>query len=394
LSVEIPPGREGALPSAPLRQTSSGELVANLPDRRDPPISARIEVSKGKKSFLRPFLLGGRRKKGEMPAAAMPKSKREGGSEVHAIEKMVDDHLQVDFEVPDNPQETIASNPRHDSDGNDDGSGEASPVWAPLGKAKKGVSKRIAEMRIDEVVPSSPGFVTPNTPNIPLTPITPSTPVSPPIVDSPPSSPVPTPTTGLIELTPEEASRPITPVPITPITPCLANTTPSTSSSPIPTALTTTTRSSSHREPGHVRDRDHHHHRTPEESSDERRKRKEREREHIKRERGSEERRARSSEIEKVEVEKEITWLEAVFEDLPFGPDQNMVSASSFSSLLVPSLSLHLPSPRCTLVVPRPNTDTQSRAMESIKRDYKILIAEIIALGGLAYVIQRSGWRY
>jgi hypothetical protein len=100
--------------------------------------------------------------------------------------------------------------------------------------------------------------------------------------------------------------------------------------------------------------------------------------------------RARSSRSEK--VEKEDTWLEVVFEDLPFGPDQNMVSAPSFSFFLVPSLSLHLPSPRCDLVIARPNTDTQSRAMESIKRDYKIFIAEIIALGGLAYVIQRSGW--
>jgi len=366
LNVNIPPGGEGALPSAPLRQTSSGELVANLPDRRDPPSSARIEVSKGKKSFLRPLLLGGRKKKGEMPAAAMHKSKREGGSEVHAIEKMVDDHLQVDLEVPDSPQETIASTPRHDSHGNDDGSGAASPVWAPLGKGKKGVSKRIAEIRVNESVPASPGVVTPNTPKIPLTPITPSTPVSPPIVNSPTPSPVPTPTTALIELIPVEASRPFIPVPITPITPSLANTIPpspiiSTSSSPIPTTPTTTTKSSSRREPGHERDRDHHHHyRKPEETSDERRKRKERELEHIKRERGSEERRARSSEIEK--VEKEDTWLEAVFEDLPFGPDQNMVS---FPLLLLFRLSssrcfsfyLH-PSPLCTPLVPVSNANT------------------------------------
>ena len=36
--------------------------------------------------------------------------------------------------------------------------------------------------------------------------------------------------------------------------------------------------------------------------------------------------------------------------------------------------------------------DTQSRALESIKRDYKLHLAEIVALVGLAYVIQRSGW--
>jgi len=39
-----------------------------------------------------------------------------------------------------------------------------------------------------------------------------------------------------------------------------------------------------------------------------------------------------------------------------------------------------------------PVTDTQSRALESIKRDYKLHLAEIVALVGLAYVIQRSGW--
>ena len=386
LSVEIPPGRDGTLPSAPLRQTSSGELVANLPDRRDPPSSARIEVSKGKKPLLRPFLLGGRKKKGEMPVAAMHKSKREGGSDVHSSEKIVDDHLQVDLEIPEGPSEDLALTPNY-HDG-----GEASPVWAPL-VGKQGVSKRVAEMRIDEVVPSSPGISTSDITNVPLTPITPSTPVSPPIVNSPTPSPIPIPTTALIELTPLETSRPITPVPITPITPSLANTIPpspiiSTSSSPIPTTPTTTTKSSSRREPGHERDRDHHHHRKPNETSGERNKRKAREQ--ARREDGSEGSRSRASQSE--DVEEEDTWLEGIFEDLPFGPDKNMVSAPSFSSLLVPSLSLHLSSPRCTLLVPRPNTDTQSQAIESIKRDYKIFIAEIIALGGLAYVIQRSGW--
>jgi hypothetical protein len=337
LSVEIPPGREGALPSAPLRQTPSGELVKNLPDRRDPPSSARIEAKKGTKSFLRPFLLGGRRKKGEMPAAAMHKSKREEEFEVHAIEKMVDEHLQVEFDTPESPRETTASTPQHNSDGDDDGSGEPSPVWAPLGKGKKGVSRRVAEMRVEGSVPASPGVVTPITAKIPLTPVTPSTPVSPPIVNSSTPSPVPTPITAFIELTPVEASIPFTPVPITPITPSPATTTPpspiiSTPSSPIPNTPTTTSTPSAHRERGHERGRDHHH-RNPDETSDERRNRKERE--HARRKEGFEgEQRARSSRSEK--VEKEDTWLEVVFEDLPFGPDRNMVSPPFFSSIVTP----------------------------------------------------------
>jgi hypothetical protein len=342
------------MPSAPLQ--TAGKLGVDVPDE-DTPSSAGIGTGRGKKSFLRPFLLGGRKKKGEMPAAAMHKSKREEGSEVHAIEKMVDDHLQVDFEIPESPQEIIASTPQHDSDGDEHGSGEASPVWAPLGKGKKGVSKRVAEMRVDEGVPSSPGISTPITaqaPLTPLTPVTPISPVSPSIVDSPIPSPVPTPITAFIDLTPVEASIPFTPVPITPITPSLATTTPpssmiSTPSSPIPTTPTTTNKSSAHRDSGrklgHGHDR--HHHRKPDETSDERRRRKDRE--HARREDRSEERRARSSEIEK--VEKEDTWLEVVFEDLPFGPDQNMVSPLFL-------FQLHSSSLRCTRLVTRPNTDT------------------------------------
>jgi hypothetical protein len=329
LNVNIPAGREGALPSAPLRQTSSGELVANLPDRRDPPSSARIEVNKGKKSFLRPFLLGGRKKKGEMPAAAMHKSKREEGSEVHAIEKMVDDHLQVDFEIPEIPQEIIASTPQHDSDGDEHGSGEASPVWAPLGKGKKGMSKRVAEMRVDESVPASPGVVAPTTAKVPLTPVTPISPVSP-SIDT-----VLTPTTAVNQVTPVETDIPLTPEPTTPIIPSPVNTTPpspSTPSTPIPTTPTTTNKPSAQRERGHERGRDHHH-RNPDETSDERRNRKERE--HARRKEGFEgEQRARSSRSEK--VEKEDTWLEVVFEDLPFGPDRNMVSPPFFSSIVTP----------------------------------------------------------
>jgi hypothetical protein len=374
---------------------TAGKLGVDVPDG-EIPSSAGIGTGKGKKSFLRPFLLGGRKKKGEMPAAAMHKSRKEEEFDVQPIEQMVDDHLQVEFEIPESTQEIIASTPQYEIDGNEHGSGEASPVWAPLA-GKKGVSKRVAEMRVDGSVPASPWVVTPITPNIPLTPITSSTPASPSIVDSPIPSPISTPTTAVNQLTPVETDIPLTPEPTTPITATLAVKTPPSRIRFAPntpmhiTPTIPTSKSSAHREPSRDSDHGHdrHHHRNPEETSDERRKRKDRE--HARREEGSEgEWRARSSRSQN--VEKEDTWLEVVFEDLPFGPDKNMVSppssSLSFSFLLFLSSTPVNVQSSC----PRVNIDTQSRAMESIKRDYKIFLAEIIALVGVAYVIQRSGW--
>jgi len=332
------------VPSAPPQ--SGGKLGVKVPDG-DTPISAGIGTGKGRKSFLRPFLLGGRRKKGEMPASVMHKSRKEEEFDVpksqDGFERVRDDHLQVDLEVPESPYEETAFISKDDGNGHGDDVGQDSPVWAPLAaKGKKGTSKRVAEMRIDEVIPSSPGVATSNTPSIPLTPVTPVSPVSPPIVTSPMLSPVPTPATALIQLSPIEAQVPMSPIPITPITPSQANTTPpspigTTPNTPIPITPITTGKSSTHRESesrlGHGRDR---HHRNREETSDERRKRKERERELSKREKGSGENISRPS---RSEVEKEDTWLEVVFEDLPFGPDKNMVSASFFPFFPFPSFS-------------------------------------------------------
>ena len=319
------------MPSAPFQ--TAGKLGVKIHDG-DTPISAGVGTGKGKKSFLRPFLLGGRKKKGETPAAVMHKSRKEEEFDVpknqDGFEGVVDDHLQVDLEVPESPYEETAFISEGDGHRDGDDVGQDSPVWAPLAaKGKKGTSNRVAEMRIDEVIPSSPGIVTPNTPSIPLTPVTPVSPVSPSIVNSPILPPVPSPFTAFIQISPIEAQVPISPIPITPITPSQAITAPpspigSTPNTPIPITPITTSKPSTHRESERKlesgRDR---HHRNSEETSDERRKRKEREREHSKRERGSEEKRSRPS---RSDVEKEDTWLEVVFEDLPFGPDRNMVS--------------------------------------------------------------------
>ena len=370
VNVNIPPGRDG-VPSAPFQ--TAGKLGVKVPNG-DTPISAGIGMGQGRKSFLRPFLLGGRKKKGEMPAAAMHKSRKEEEFNVpksqDGFQGVGDDHLQVDLESPESPYEDTAS-PSKDEVG---GVGEASPVGAPLVKGKKGVTKRVAAMRIDEVAPSSPGIVTPKTPNITLAPITPATPVSPLNVPSP----VPTPTTAFIQLSPIEAQVPISPIPITPITPSQAIKTPpspigSIPNTPIPTthvipAGTISSHRESERKLESGRDR---HHRNREETNDERRTRKEREREreHSKRERGSGERKPRSS---RSDVEKEDTWLEVVFEDLPFGPDKNMVSASffpffPFSSFSTPSPCPFLdrtstfPESEYTKLIPSPELWNQSR---------------------------------
>jgi len=340
VNVNIPPGRDG-VPSAPFQ--TAGKLGVKVPNG-DTPISAGIGTGKGKKSFLRPFLLAGRTKKGEMPAAVMHKSRKEEEFDVpksqDGFEGVGDDHLQVDLEVLESPYEETAFISKDDGYPDGDDVSQDSPVWAPLAaKGKKGTSKRVAEMRIDEIVPSSPGVATSDTPNIPLTPVTP---VSTSIFNSPILSPVPTPTTALNQLSPIEAQVPMSPIPITPITPSQANTTPpspigTTPNTPIPITPITTRKSSTHRESesrlGHGRDR---HHRNREETSDKRRKRKEHEREHSKREKGSGENISRPS---RSEVEKEDTWLEVVFEDLPFGPDKNMVSASFFPFFPFPSFS-------------------------------------------------------
>jgi hypothetical protein len=309
------------MPSAPLRQTH-GEPTADSPER-EVPSSAGIGTSKGKKSFLRPFLLGGRKKKGvEIPAAVMHKSRKE---EESAGEGLVDDHLQVDLETPETPYEDSAEISKYDDS-------QPSPVWAPLGKGKKGTSKRVVEMQIEEGVPTSPGVMTPISAKAPLTPIIPITPISPSNV----LSPILTPTTALIQLTPIEIDIPFSPVPITPITTPPSPTESSPGSPILTTPIVTTSQSSSHRESArhsdHGGDRLQQHHRKPEETSDERRKREERE--HIKRKRGPEgERRSRSS---RNDVEREDTWLEIVFEDLPFGPDKNMVSPLLFPSTYSP----------------------------------------------------------
>jgi hypothetical protein len=336
LSVNVPPGEDGSILSAPLRHTG-GELGGNTPNR-EVPNSAETGASQGKKSFLRPFLLGGRKKQRvEIPAAVMHKSRKEEEFDIPksqvGYQGMADGRLQVDLETPETPYEDSAEISKHDDS-------QPSPVWAPLGKGKKGTSKRVAEIRVDEGDPTSPGVMTPMSAKAPPTPttITPVTPVS----QSNVLSPVPTPSTAFIQLTPIEGDIPFSPVPITPITPSPAITIAplamrSTPNTPLATTPTIpTSKSTAQRESGRPSDlggdRLRHHHRKPEETSDERRKRKERER---RSERGSEgEKRSRSSRSE--DVEKEDTWLEIVFEDLPFGPDKNMVSPLPFPQPTLP----------------------------------------------------------
>jgi len=322
-NVNIPPIKEGSMPSTPLLQTSSMELVTNIPDPRDPPNFTGIEANKGKKSFLRPFLLGGRKKKGEMLAAVVHKSRQEDGSDVHSGEQLVNEDLQVDSGPPESPYEETAFSSEYDDNGDGDDGGQLSPIWAPLAtKGKKTVSRRVAEIHVDEVIPASPVVMTPMISKVLLPPVTPDT-STPPVATSPIPSPVPTPTTASIQSTPVGTVIPITPVAMSPIT-APSSWMRSPPQTPIPiTPIVAVSTTPTHRESesklGSGGDR---HHRDRKETSDERRKRKERE--HAKRGRGSDgERRSRPI---RSFVEKEDTWLEVIFEDLPFGPDKNMVS--------------------------------------------------------------------
>lgn len=259
-----------------------------------------------------------------MPAMAIRTSSKEEESGIHSNEKMVNEDLQVDSEPPGSPYEETAFTSKHDDNADGDDGGQLSPVWAPLNaKGKKAVSRRVAEIHVDEIVLASPGVMTPITSRILPSPVTPDT-STPPMATSPIPSPVSTPTTALIQLTPVDAAIPISPTAVTPITarPSPTRSPPQTPIPITPVVPTSTTRTRQESEKNREHGRDRHHHRHHVEGSDERRKRKERER--AKRERGSDGKR-RSRPL-RSDVEKEDTWLEVIFEDLPFGPDKNMVS--------------------------------------------------------------------
>lgn len=343
LYVDIPTHQESSIPSAPLRQTSSGELMGNPPERGDVPQSAGL-MGKGKKSFLRPLLLGGRKKRDKAQAVGTPTNTRHQ-SRKEEIRKMSynvidtphvqggyegieDDYLHVEGTVESPYEETAFI------------SDDPVPEWAPLAAKndeKKKVSKRVVELGVEATaeVPSSPvaGGTTPRTPLTPVTfpinsPVIPSPVLSPvlsPIL-SPVSVPVSTPVTASMQIIPTESdARPRTIEPVTPMTPPIGIVIPvspvisSAPSTPIPdTPVVALSRSAerepstrkSDRSPDHKRVRELKHIARGERESGRREAKGERE--------------SKSKQSKKIEAE--ISWLEQVFEDLPFGPDKNMVS--------------------------------------------------------------------
>jgi len=435
------------MPSAPLRQTSSGQLVEDLAlplIGEGQPVSAGVG-SKAKKSFMRPFLLG-KSKKGltmkegvERSPLHIPEMRHPPRNEQHqeppkrpesgfqmvdsprqAVSGIRDDYLHV--EVPESPYEETA----YISDNDDtaptpgllsrtiDGGVEVkeipneivdlrvdldvkalTPVNAtitlspsPLPAAMNGQGKvnpnTLIQPTSPAFVPPSPGIaetpttaipsspvlnsprsaptpmtaivqvspILPATPSIslsPLLPLTPLTPLIPTAEHTPPLTPISIPLTP-IDQTTKTASVPNTPLtPLTPLTSIPV---------PVPTAQKQQVEEDLSKPKGRS-SRDHAPKDRPRIKDDNERKR-------------PKDKTSRKPRASKTLPEKRDTWLELVFEDLPFGPDKNMVSPLFF--------------------FPQGKADKQYRAIETIKKNWKIFTAEIICLAGFAYVIQASGW--
>lgn len=448
LQLSIPIRRDG-MPSAPLRQTSSEELVEDLAlplVGQGQPVSAGVG-SKAKKSFMRPFLLGKSKKgltmKEEVERSPLripelrhpprtehhenPSDRPESGFQMidssrQAVSGIRDDYLHV--EVPESPYEENAYISDNDDTAPTPG---LSSRTIDGGAEAEEIPNQIVDLRVDlevkaltpvnaTITPSpSPslaamngqGQVNPNTLAQPISPafgidsplplslaseVTPTTAI--------PSSPVPnssrsapTPMTAIVQVSPilpATPSRSLTPLlpltPLTPLVPTAEHTPPLTPISIPLTPIDQTTKTASvpntpltpltsisipipttHRQqveedsskPKGRSSRDH----SPKDRSrikdDNERKR-------------PKDKTSRKSRASNTLSEEQDTWLELVFEDLPFGPDKNMVSPLFF--------------------FPQGEADNQYRAIETIKKDWKIFTAEIICLVGFAYIIQVSGW--
>jgi hypothetical protein len=299
--------------------------MEDLPGRGEIPKSAIVE-GKGKRSFLRPLLLGGRKNKGkEMPTAMKHNLKQEIRQPTYdGYGGIVKDSLHVEAkEVPESLYEETAFI-----------SDEVSE-WAPsMSKAqekdRKGVSKQIDEPRVEPGFKtlSSSSLVVIDTPITGITPVTPMTSKVEPIDSSPPISPVLCPTPS----TPIQFDIPITPVPSTPITPLSPITMPPSPPTPDPMSNTLIDQES----PSPLGSPISEH--TPDPEPRRVRELKNEERgilEPSGREREREREREKSRSSRKV---VENTWLEMILEDLPFGPDKNMVSTLLFNSPHSPSL--------------------------------------------------------
>jgi hypothetical protein len=434
-----------ALPSAPLRKTSSGELVAGIElplphlsggggsgGEGGQPVSAGV----GKRSFLRPFLLGGgkvwKKVKSDASDTAMQRNvlaelnhvQRHTENPVLSKEKyrMVDtpvdakprskgtpigdDYLHV--ELPESPYEETAyismDDHEHETRGRETKEMTVQPSSKSLeiavlqGEAKRAeaepgvmtpIPPRVARLRGDHT-PSSPrgGVSRPGSPRTPITPglmadqspLTPTTvaptpitaPLTPPSPAFTPTSPTSTPPTPVLPATP--ITRLEDPIPVQPTlrdrdkpTEKRRHRTPHEHES-----SSRESRSRSKRSDDESRSRQHQHtddgvrrHRHRDDDDDERRRAKRHERQKSKRQ------------IARVRE----SWLEVLLQDLPFGPDKQMVSHIS------PRTPCHLTVSMC-----RQAADDQFRALDKIKKDWRIFVAELVGLMALAYVIQASGW--
>jgi hypothetical protein len=350
------------LPSAPLRKTSSDELMVNITLDPQPPKSAAA-VS-GKKPFLRPFLLGGRKevipKPPDLPFPGRPAELRPILPELNHVQRPLedfkpmtypdskthaagyrsvdthhngtrvaaigDDYLHV--QLPESPYEETAFISEDDP---------PLPQLSRPSTAKQGV----VTLQIDPAASMTVEVKPQDGPEEAMTPVLPrvaqlrgSTSLNSPISPSPLSSSLertglesstPTPTSRVAEVAQSPSLSPTTPTP-TPATPL-------TSVAPLTPIIPPSPMTSAPRKERRERTERH-------ERSERSAKESSKSRSTNKSSRTKAESRSHRHEREPTRVRtrskpvpEEESWLEVLLQDLPFGPDEKMVSISVLAVL-------------------------------------------------------------
>jgi len=369
-----------------------------------PPNSAAA-VS-GKKSFLRPFLLGARKKvtltAPDLPFSGRPAESRPVLSELNHIQRHAEDFKSVSsptnrtvdtpragtrlaaigdnylhVQLPESPYEETAF------------ASEDDPPALSQQSATLSSKRAMVKIGIDPAASMTVEVKPQDGPREAMIPVLPrvaqlrgttssNSPISPSPLSSSlkstgidPQTPTPTPTARLPEVAQTPSPSPTTP---TPGTPAPAPATPLTSITPLTPIIPPSPMTSPPRKERRERTERHERsERSAKESSKSRStnkgSRSEGESRSHRRERDPTRVRTRSK-----PVSEEESWLEVLLHDLPFGPDKKMVSSS---------LPLSLREARA---------NDQFQALESIKKDWRIFLAELVGLMALAYVVQASGW--
>lgn len=378
------------LPSAPIRQTSSDELVDGL--EVSLPAAEPRSASHGKRSFLRPFLLKSKKKTpanlGPLPPTPPRPSANRSPPPAPAIGSPDEDWTHV------SPQ-LHAAHPVRSDTVMTDRSDVSAIVDEYLQDLKPELESPYEETAfIEESEGSNPvthplrQATIPDAPSQQVTPMGSPLTATPDTVSRAPAATIQTrqadhgPPVSVAQL----STPPISAIPDTPASPSAPTIAKVDSAFNDPSELHGTQGTASpprSRHPDAERDS----RRRREDDQHERHRSRARERDGGGRGTGDEDRRERLRRREqehrrsddkrerrsRKEREEPPTWLEGVFDGLPFGPNISTVSPYQISRQ-------------------EQLMNVQVKVVDSVQRDWRLFMAELIALVGLAYVVQASGW--